>query len=362
MAQLSDLLARTRLELGDQQTQFVYTDSGDGSTTQFTVNAKPVELTNMLVTVAGTAIPYPAGYTVEQSTGIITFATAPAAGAAISITGLQDRYFLDSDITNFINTAVTQHTYNRTDAYGSMVTLASIDPVEEYPLAILATIEALWVLATDASFDINITAPDGVVIPRAQRYQQLTGMIQQRWEQYRTLCAQLNIGLWKIEMGVLRRVSYTTNKLIPVYLPQEIDDSRIPTRVYLENDLTGNTPMPSYAQTYDLVLYQGDSFVTTFTFPFDVTNLVFNAQIRTYPASPSIYATFTITTLSTSSTASVIQLALNPSDTEYLPTRAFWDLHATSTVNTDWRQTYIKGQVFITQEVTDSPGALGGSW
>jgi len=362
VAQLSDLIARTRLELGDEQTQFSFTATGDGVSTQFTVNAKPIELTNMLVTVNGTAIPYPSGYSVEQSTGIITFATAPANNAAISITGIQDRYFLDSTITEFVNTAVTQHTYNRTNSYGSQMTISLIEPVEEYPVAILAAIEGLWVLATDASFDINITAPDGVVIPRAQRYAQLTGIIQQRFEQYKTLCAQLNIGLWKIEMATLRRVSRTTNKLIPVYIAQEIDDSRIPNRVYLENDLTGYEAMPSYAQTYDIVLYQGDSYATTFTFPFDVTNLVFNAQIRTYPASPSIYATFTITTLSTSSTSSVIQLSLNPSDTEYLPTRAFWDLHATSTVNSNWRQTYIKGQVFITQEVTDSPGALGGSW
>jgi hypothetical protein len=362
VAQLSDLIARTRLELGDEQTQFNYTATGDGSTTQFTVDAKPIELVNLSVNVNGNPVAYPAGYTVEQSTGIVTFVTAPASGVPITISGTQDRYFLDTDITNFVNTAVEEHVYNRSNAFGSMMSLALIDPVEEYPVAILATIEALWVLATDSAFDINITAPDGVQIPRAQRYQQLTDMISRRWEQYRLLCAQLNIGLWKIEMGTLRRTSRTTNKLIPVYMPQEIDDSRIPERVYLENDLTGRTPIPSYAQVEDLVIYQGDSFVQTYNFPFDITNLVFDAQIRTYPASPSIYATFTITPIFTSPSLAQIQISLETSDTEYLPTRAFWDLHASSTTNPNWRQTYIQGQVFVQQEVTDSPGALGGSW
>lgn len=362
MAALADLIARTRLELGDEQTQFNFSAAGDGVSTQFTVNAKPVELTNMLVTVAGSPIAYPAGYTVEQSTGIVTFVTAPANGAAISITGIQNRYFLDSDIEGFVNTAVIEHTYNRTDQYGSTMTIDKIQPVEEYPIAILATIEGLWALSTDSAFDINITAPDGVMIPRAQRYEQLAAHIQRRWEHYKTLCAQLNIGLWRIEMGTLRRVSRTTNKLIPVYVEQEIDDSRIPQRVYLPTDVMGATPIPSYSQTVDLVFTQGDSFSESFTFPFDVTNLIFAAQIRTYPASPSIYATFTITTISASPTSSVIQISLTTSDTQYLPTRAFWDLHATSSTDSTWRQTYIKGQVFVTQEVTDSPGALGGSW
>jgi len=362
MASLSDLVTRTRLELGDEQTQFVYSATGDGTTKRFTLNAKPVELTNLLVTVAGTAIPYPAGYSLEQSTGIITFVTAPANAAAISITGLQNRYFTDADITGFVNTAVIEHTYNRSDAYGSAMTIGKIEPVEEYPIAILSAIEGLWVLSTDSAFDINITAPDGVVIPRAQRYEQLAAHIARRWEHYKTLCAQLNIGLWKIEISTLRRTSRVTNKLIPIYMPQEIDDSRIPERVYIENDMTGHTPLPSYAQIYDLVLYQGDSFTTTFTFPFDITNFTFSSQIRTYPASPSIYATFTITKLSVSASSSTIQLFLPTSATTYLPTRAFWDLHATSSVDSTWRQTYIKGQVFVTQEVTDSPGALGGSW
>ena len=242
------------------------------------------------------------------------------------------------------------------------MTINLIPAVEEYPIAILATIEALWALATDASFDIDIQAPDGVSIPRSERYRQLTQTIQARWEQYHQLCAQLNIGLWRIEMGTLRRISRTTNKLVPVYMAQEIDDSRNPERVYIQNDLNGRTPFPSYVAIQDIILYQGNSYSEEIDFPFDTTGLVFKAQIRTYPNSPSLYATFTITTISTSDTLSKIRLSLTKEDTEYMPVRAFWDLQATDPTDTTYEATYLRGQVFTTQAVTDSSGALTGSW
>lgn len=362
MAVLSDILSRVRLELGDLQKNFTFTATGDGITKVFATGIKPMELDNLYITVAGTAVAYPAGYSLEQDTGIITFTTAPASAAAIVVKGFQDRYFLDAELSNFISDAVNQHTYNRTDSFGSAVTLATISPVEEYPVAILAAIEGLWALATDAAFDIDIQAPDGINIPRSERYRQLTGIIQQRWDQYRMLCSQLNVGLWRIEMGTLIRTSRTTNKYVPIYMGQEVDDSRMPERVYIQNDLTGRNTFPSYAQTYDIVLYQGNSYSATFDFPFDITGLEFAAQIRTYPNAPSIYANFEVTVVSASSSLSTIQLSLEVADTAYLPPRGFWDLRATSTADSTYAQTYIKGQVFTTQGVTDSSGAMDGSW
>jgi hypothetical protein len=252
----------------------------------------------------------------------------------------------------FVLTAVGQHTYNRTDSYGSAVTIAKLPIVEEYPLVILSTIEALWTLSTDAAFDINIMAPDGVTIPRDQRYSQLTNMIQQRWEQYKQLSSALNIGLWKIEMGTLRRVSRITNKLVPVYVPQEIDDARRPERVYITNDLNGRSPVAVNIGTYDIILNQGDSWYAIFDFP-DNTNfadLVFKAQIRTFPNSPSIWASFVITV--ENSTTKKLRLSLPKSKSRYIPRRAFWDLQATSLSDPEFQQTYIRGQVFLSEEVT----------
>lgn len=350
MAVLDDLISRTRLELGDLASQFKTTLYGDGYTTEFYVNYKPLDATELVVTVGGELMAKPDDYTVENTWGKIHFVTPPISGAVIEVEGVHYRYFSPEDLLTFINTAVTQHTYNRTDSYGRAMTLALIPQVEIYPVALLSTIEALWALATDAAFDINITAPDGVVIPRAQRFQQLSAIILNRQAQYQNLCALLNIGLYKVEVGTLRRVSRTTNKLVPVYVPQEIEDSRRPERVYLQNDLLGRTPVLSTAQPYDIILMQGDSWCAEFDFPFDLTGYTAKAQIRTYPNSPSLYGTFDIEY--TDREAGKITLNLTRSDTAYLPARAYWDLQITADGDPDWEQTYVKGLVFTDQQVT----------
>ena len=351
MAVLSDLVSRVRMELGDLPKEFSAVATGDGVRKNFDIKQRPIDPTTLVVKVNGTPIAQPAGYTVEEQHGVIHFVTAPASNAAITVTGTTYRYFVNTDIEKFVVTAVGQHTFNRTDSYGSAVTIAKLPIVEEYPLVILSTIEALWTLATDSAFDINIMA-DGVSIPRDQRYSQLTNMIQQRWEQYKQLSSALNIGLWKIEMGTLRRISRITNKLVPVYMPQEIDDARRPERVYINNDLNGRTPVAVNIGTYDIILNQGDSWYAIFDFP-DNTNfadLVFKAQIRTFPNSPSIWASFVITV--ENSTTKKLRLSLPKDKSRYIPRRAFWDLQATSISDPEFQQTYIRGQVFLSEEVT----------
>ena len=380
MAALNDLINRVRLELGDMPAQFTTRLVADGGSDYY-VKVKPLEpaylvttvtsgavstatgtTTAVVVGVSGTTTTYAQGtdFTVEQDLGIIHFINnIPAAGSTITVSGTHYRYFSNKDIITFINTAVTQHTYNRTDSYGRQMTMPLLPVVEEYPVALLATIEALWALATDSAFDINISAPDGVTIPRSQRFSQLMSMIGQRKDQYTELCKQLNIGLWRIEMGTLRRVSRTTNKLVPVYVPQEIDDARKPTRVYLQNDLMGNTPTPSTAQVYDIVMVQGDSWSAEFDFPdatsgFDITQYNVNAQVRTYPESPTLVASFAVSITNTAQNK--VTLSLTSDQTKNFPVKSYWDLQLSQPKGggtVTYEQTYVKGLVFADRQVTD---------
>ena len=353
MAILSDLLSRVRLELGDSAKQFDVTLTGDGVTKAFYVGVKPVDsfgANGFAVYVNGTAKAQGTDYTVEENLGIVHFAAAPADNAVIEVTGTHYRYFTTSELTTFVNTAVTQHTDNRTDSYGSQVTIASIPTVEEYPVALLATIEALWALATDSAFDINIQAPDGVSIPRNQRFSQLSNIIGQRKDQYKELCSALNVGLWRIEIGTLRRISRTTNKLVPVYMPQEIDDSTIPERVYIENNMKGRTPLPSTTGVYDIVLTQGDTWTRVFDFPYDLTAITVSAQARTYPGSPIIAATFAVTAVDLAN--GKVRLSLTSDQTEALPLKCFWDIQLKNADNT-WNHTLVRGLVFANRQVTE---------
>jgi len=339
------------------------TGSGGGSaTSSFTVSATTGIVVGMSITGTGIATTAMVSSITGTNTvnvsvnntgvvsGTVTFTQTPKSGAPIVVTGTHYRYFTTTDLTTFVNTAVIQHTDNRTDAYGSNVTISSLKPVEEYPVALLATVEALWALATDSAFDINITAPDGVMIPRAQRFAQLSAIIQARKEQYRELCSALNIGLWRIEIGVLRRVSRTTNKLVPVYIPQEIDETTKPERVYMENNLKGRTPLPSTVGVYDIILTQGDTWSTTFDFPLDLTGYLVKAQARTYPESPLLAAEFNVTTVT--ATTGIVTLSLTSDQTEKLPLKSFWDVQVYNAAGT-FNQTYVRGLVFANRQVTE---------
>ena len=358
MATLDALTSRVRLELGDQPALFTTTLTGDGSTKDFYLKVKPVDAAYLTVTVNNVPKANPTDFIVEEALGMIHFVTAPAYNSVIKISGTHYRYFSTPELQQFVNTAVIQHTDNKVDGYGSLMTIAKLPAIEEYPVALAATIEALWALATDASFDINISAPDGVVIPRNQRFQQLSMIIANRQEQYRALCAALNVGLWRIEMGTLRRVSRTTNKLVPIYVAQEIDDARRPERVYLENNLKGRTPTPSTAGVYDIIVTEGDNWSVEFDFPLDFTEFVTNdwplskavkAQIRTYPDSPTLAADISVTAVDLA--LGKVTLSLTSEQTKSLPVNSFWDVQVKN-ADGSFTHTYVRGLVFVTRQVT----------
>ncbi|UXX94003.1 hypothetical protein N7U49_21590 [Streptomyces sp. AD2-2] len=155
--------------------------------------------------------------------------------------------FTDADLETYIGDAMQQHAYGRSlvtryrDAHGFIrydhepFTLENLPAVEEPLVAYLTAINCLWTLATDAATDIDISTAEGTFVPRTQRYRQLmqhigdaTSGLQGR---YNTLAQQLNVGLGRIEMFTLRRVSRTTNRLVPVFQEREYDDSSMPQRL-----------------------------------------------------------------------------------------------------------------------------------
>lgn len=349
VATTADLMSRVRLELSDQATTFDITLVGDGATQRFETNMFPLDATTLTVTVSGVA-QNSSQVSVEERTGVLVFASAPAVNAPIRIAGTRYRFFSPTDLKTFVDAAVSEHLYHRTDAFSRQMTLSNLPVIEEYPVSILATTMALMALATDASFDIDISAPDGVSIPRSERYRQLLEMMATRQQQYKDLCAALNIGLNRIEVFNLRRVSRTTNKLVPIYIAQEIDDYSKPQRVYLPANTYGAEALPSKAAVYDLVLRQGDSFSSTVDFDFDVTNYTISAQIRQFAESPVIAAAITVNVVN--ATQGTVALSLTADQTRFLPLIAVWDLQVKNTLNPQDIRTFLQGKVFTQRDVT----------
>jgi hypothetical protein len=339
---------RLRFELGDQAKSFVWETVANGLTNRFLVPYSPINGSTLFVEVDG--VDESEAVEVEELTGYITFDQVPEDGDIIRVSGTYYRFFSDAEIENFVCTAFGEHSANRADPFGRVPSLLNLPSVEEYPVVIYAASLALYTLATDASFDINVFAPDGVTIPRSERFQQLMQMSQARREQYKEMCSLLGIGLFRVDVFSLRRISKTTNRYVPVFLPKEVDDRSEPQRANLPVPTYGSAISPSSVPVYDLLMYQGDSYSLTLDFPFELTGYTLLAQIRLSTGSPTVLATFTISEVEDN--PDKIQLSLTSAQTSRLPDRCFWDLQATSDTDPDYQQTYMRGSVFVTRQVS----------
>lgn len=345
MATVAALSNRLRAELGDLGRSFVETFTGDGVTTRYQLSEGPVALSGLTAKVNGTDVT--ANISVELTTGMVVFNTAPANNSTIVVSGTMYRYFTDDEVSYYIDTALCEHMKGANSSNGSPVNLLTLPAVEEYPVVILATTYALYTLATDAAFDIDIISPDGVSIPRSERFRQLMEMMQVKKEQYRELCTMLGVGLYRIEVFNLRRISRMTNRYVPLYTPQEVDDRSLPQRVIIPLPSYGSEPYPSDVPTFDLTMYQGDSFEVELDFPFTVTGYTWKSYIVMSAAGPKI-AEFTIT----QTASDKLKLALTSSQTTTLPQRCYWDIQATSVNDPSYQKTYMRGAIFVSRQAT----------
>ena len=230
--------------------------------------------------------------------------------------------------------------------------LDSLPGLEEYPVVVYAATLALYALANDAAFDINVFAPDGVTIPRSERYQQLMQMVQARQQQYRELCSQLGIGLYKIDVFSFRRISKTTNRYVPIFLPQEIDDRTTPQRAVLSIPSYGSAIAPSSVPTHDLLMYEGDTFTAILDFPdaLDVSLYTWESDISKQVGSYKI-TSFTIDIIT--GTTDQLQLSLTSEQTNLLPDKAYWDIQGTLISDPSQVKTFMRGTVITTRQVTE---------
>jgi hypothetical protein len=162
-------------------------------------------------------------YTLDYKHGIIAFITAPTAGYVLAVQGTTYDFFDDDEVLQAVQDAFNLHVDDQ-------VPLPVIDPVlgspslpsvEEYLVSIMAAVELLWFRATDASQTIDIHTPEGVTIPRSERFRQITEQINSLQEEYKSIAGALGVGIWRIQILNQRRVSLTTNRLVPLFEEQE---------------------------------------------------------------------------------------------------------------------------------------------
>lgn len=328
MATVTDLIDRARLELNDRPRPFAFDWQGDGSTLLVQIPNKPLDLTQVKLTriAAGqtTTLVAQQDYTLDDVDGTVTLTNPVPQNAVLHTTGQTFRYFDDNDWTTFVTTALEQHLHARQDGV-TPDNIALLPAVEEYPVSLLAVVQALYVLVNEAAFDIDINTPEGVSIPRRQRYEQLSQELALRLDQYRQLSSMLNVGLNRIEMFDLRRISRMTNRYVPIYQPQEVWDTRAPFEVYPQIDTQGGRIEPTTnGMIINLTGYSQQAFSYTLTLNQDVTNYTVRASIRRYPAQlqPLVYMGVTVNDATTGNITVTVEQGLM----YFVGMSKFWDV------------------------------------
>jgi hypothetical protein len=286
----------------------------------------------------------------EERTGVLVLDDLPDVDDEFTVTGNYYRYFTTRELETIVSSAIEQHAGRDVDSMGRKITLANLPSIEEYPVALYATTLALYTLATDASFDINIFAPDGVSIPRSERYRQLMEMIDSRREQYRELCVQLGIGMYSIDVFTLRRISKTTNRYVPVYRPMEVDDRSFPQRVDLPLPTYGDAPTVWPTEGGDLTAYQGIVFSHTVTVTGDYADKVFVARLLPQRGSLQIAQNFSITVTDNEDDTFTVVMELTEDQTRRIARRTYWSI-AIRDDEDDVTPTEILGGNFFTDRV-----------
>jgi hypothetical protein len=162
----------------------------------------------------------------DERNGLLKLTDESLLDKRVTVAAYHYTWFTDADLAMHASQAAEEV------AYSSGGDPDNISGIYTEVTAMGAVVRALWSLALEFSFDIDVSTPEGMFIPARQRFAQVIQMMQY-WEgEYNTRAAALNIGLGALEVFRLRRVAYLTNRYVPVYQEREIDDPRPPHRLY----------------------------------------------------------------------------------------------------------------------------------
>lgn len=159
-----------------------------------------------------------AEYSLDVRNGILRLAETAPTGAELLVEGYYYEWVTPDDLNFYTKRAIEKH------LVAMDTSLENLTEVVINAIGIAAIVECLWALMTEYSRDIDVITSESVHIPASQRFRMVQGLLSQWEAEYQRHATALNIGLDRIEIFNLRRVSRTTNKLVPLYKAQELGD------------------------------------------------------------------------------------------------------------------------------------------
>lgn len=183
-------------------------------------------------------------YVIDHRNGLVRLADPSLYEEGVTVGGYFYEWFLPADLEFHARFVVQEHLLGRN------IAAADFTPVELNVIAMGTVCQAFWSLLTQFATEIDVSDPEGIMIPAHQRFQQVQ-QLHAVWEKkYVSGAMALNVGFDRTMVSEVRRVSRMTGRLVPVFENQEVDDPRHPLR---------SLPIiePKFTNTYEEGSYLG---------------------------------------------------------------------------------------------------------
>ena len=185
-------------------------------------------------------------YMLDVREGLIKIMAPPTNGwgdaSNFNIEGYYYQWVSPGDMQFYAEVLIIEHGTQRPE-----FDLDEVPDGEEDLMQLGTAIEACWALLFQYSRDIDVSTPEAIGLPLTQRFRQVEDLLARLSEKYKTKANMLGVGLERVTVGMLRRTSYTTNRLVPVYVPREWDDGSPPKRIFPPIDQNApSTPPPGF--------------------------------------------------------------------------------------------------------------------
>lgn len=169
-------------------------------------------------------------YSLDERNGVLRLGSTYPTGTKLLVEGYYYEWVTPSDLNFYSQRALEKHLHTIN------LTINQLADVVINAIGIAAICECLWALMTEYSRDIDVITSESVHIPASQRFRMVQALLMQWEKEYERHATNLNIGFDRLEVFNLRRVSRTTNRLIPLYKQKEFGDYSPLERLWPEID------------------------------------------------------------------------------------------------------------------------------
>lgn len=169
-------------------------------------------------------------YSLDSRNGILRLASTPTSGAKIMVEGYHYEWVSPQDLEFYAKQAISQHTFSLE------IPLENMSALIIETIGIGTIVEALGALMSEFSRDIDVMTSESIHIPASQRFRMVQSLLSYWTGQYQSQARALNIGVDRIEIFNLRRVSRTTNRYVPIFKAKELGEYGPIERIFPNQD------------------------------------------------------------------------------------------------------------------------------